>query len=120
MTNPITDSTNDPTGNHPVMPTITPRCPRTDAPAATISGYAACSVLELLELCDLFLRTATPATRAELTGFLDQQPTGLDANLLIDLLGLNALYLDGIIALADTGRTTRTTGDQGPGTRRTA
>jgi hypothetical protein len=99
MANPI----NQPS-NPPAMPVITRRPGRSDALGVTVSNNAACSLLELLELCDLFLRTATPAVRAELKVFLDTQPTPLDANLLIDMLGFNALYLDGVLTLADIHR----------------
>ena len=126
MTNPTTHPTTDLmiTGSiseqvsATTMPTLTCRPHRSDAPAVTVSGYAAGSLLELLELCDLFLRTASPAVRAELAGFLQQQPTPLDAYLLIDLVGFNALYLEGVIALADIRSTSTTTPD--PGTGRTA
>jgi hypothetical protein len=115
----MTHPTNCPTCDNPGMPTITRRSQRGDAPAITVSDNAACSVLELLELCDLFLRTATPAVRAELSGFLDHQPTGLDANLLIDMLGFNALYLQGVMALADAHRADAT-GGRNPGAGRPA
>ncbi len=98
-----TTEPSDPSSANPATPTIPPRRPSPgDAPPVPMSDNAARSVLELLQLCDLFLRTATPAVRAELSDFLAHQPTPLDANLLIDMLGFNALYLESLILLTGT------------------
>ncbi len=74
----------------------------------TVSGYAAASLLELLEHCEEFLRTANPEVRTELNAFLAQQPTGLDIGWLIDMLGFNALYLQGKLAIAAPRKHTQT------------
>lgn len=68
----------------------------------TVTGSAATSLVELLEHCEQFLRTASPVVRTELDTFLTQQPSRSDAGWLIDLLGFNALYLQGKLALAHT------------------
>lgn len=73
------------------------------APASvTVTGHAAISIVELLEHCEKFLRTSSPQVRAELLTFLDQQPTRPDAGWLVDMLGFNALYLQGKLAIAAT------------------
>jgi hypothetical protein len=59
----------------------------------TVTGSKAASLVELLEHCEQFLRTASPTVRTELDAFLTQQPSRLDTNWLIDMLGFNALYL---------------------------
>lgn len=75
--------------------------PSSDAVDVTVTGYAATNLVELLEHCEQFLRAASPAVRTELLAFLAQQPTRPDAGWLIDMLGFNALYLQGKLALAD-------------------
>lgn len=82
--------------------------PGSDAAGVTVTSHAATSLVELLECCDEFLRTASPTVRAELRAFLAGQPTRPDAGWLIDMLGFNALYLQGKLAL--THATIRTTG----------
>lgn len=82
----------------------TPSRPSSDSTDITITGSATASLVELLEHCEQFLRTASPVTRTELDTFLTQHPSRLDADWLIDLLGFNALYLQG--KLAPTHHTT--------------
>jgi hypothetical protein len=98
--------------------TTTPNStPSGDCADVTITGSQAASLVELLEHCEQFLRTASPVVRTELDAFLTQQPSRLDANWLIDMLGFNALYLQGKLApthhTADNASTlTNQTGDQ--------
>jgi hypothetical protein len=66
----------------------------------TLSGHAVGQIAELLEHCEAFLRHASPNTRAELLGFLDQQPARPDAGWLIDMLGFDALFLHAKLAVA--------------------
>jgi hypothetical protein len=75
--------------------------------ALTLTGSAAESVIELLELCEQFLRTASPAVHAELAAFLTEasqpeQPRRPDPACLIDLLGFHHLWLQAKLANADT------------------
>jgi hypothetical protein len=74
--------------------------PSIDSTDVTVTRYAATNLLELLAHCEEFLRTASPAVRAELRAFLDRQPTAPDAGWLIDMLGFNTLYLQGKLATA--------------------
>ena len=76
--------------------------PSTGSADVTVTGSAAASLVELLEHCEQFLRTASPVVRTELLAFLAGRPTRPDADWLIDLLGFNALYLQGKLALGDT------------------
>ena len=87
----------------------------------TVTGSTVASLVELLEHCEQFLRTASPVVRTELDVFLTQQPSRLDADWLIDMLGFKALYLQGKLApthhtdhhAADSASTlTHQTGDQ--------
>jgi len=75
--------------------------PSTGSADVTVTGSAAASLVELLEHCEQFLRTASPVVRTELLAFLASRPTGPDADWLIDLLGFNALYLQGKLAHTD-------------------
>lgn len=68
--------------------------------AVTLTSTAAESLVELLELCEQFLRTAGPAVQAELQAFLGEQRHRPDPVLLIDLLGFNGLFLQAKIASA--------------------
>jgi hypothetical protein len=77
----------------------------------TITSSTAARLVELLEHCERFLRTAGPVVRTELDTFLAEQPALSDANWLIDMLGFNALYLQG--KLAPTHHTVDHTVDQG-------
>lgn len=72
-----------------------------------MTGYAATNLVELLEPCEEFLRTASPTVRAELRAFLAQQPTQPDAGWLVDMLGFNALYLQAKLAVATSAAHTR-------------
>ncbi|MEU4183736.1 hypothetical protein [Micrococcus luteus] len=76
----------------------------------TVTGSTAASLVELLEHCEQFLRTASPVVRTELDAFLTRQPSRLDTDWLIDMLGFNALYLQG--KLAHTTDHTDPTGDR--------
>lgn len=76
--------------------------PSSGSADVTVTGYAATSLVELLEHCEQFLRTASPVVRTELLAFLASQHTRPDAGWLIDMLGFNALYLQGKLALTDT------------------
>ena len=69
--------------------------PTSESVDVAITGSTAASLVELLEHCERFLRTADPVVRTELDAFLTQQPSRLDTNWLIDMLGFNALYLQG-------------------------
>lgn len=64
----------------------------------TVTGSATASLVALLEHCEQFLRTASPVVRTELDTFLAGRPTRPDAGWLIDMLGFNALYLQGKLA----------------------
>ena len=66
-----------------------------------ISTDNAEQAVELLELCDGFLRLATPAVRAELARYLAERPAAPDSDLLIDLLGFTALFLQAKLAVAE-------------------
>ena len=73
-----------------------------------VSADYAGQVAELLELCDGFLRIASPAVRVELARYLTaRQPTAPDSYLLIDLLGLTALSLQAKLAAAAERQTPR-------------
>lgn len=61
--------------------------------AVTFTGPQAASPSELLELCEEFLRSASPAVHAELRAFLTAQPHRPDPGLLIDLPGFSTLSL---------------------------
>lgn len=65
-----------------------------------IGGDYAAELAQLLEFCDEFFRHASPAVRAELARYLDQRPAAPDANLLIDSLGLTALFLRAHLTVA--------------------
>jgi hypothetical protein len=69
--------------------------PSGDCADVTITGSQAASLVELLEHCEQFLRTAGPVVRTELHSFLTGHPTQPAADWLIDMLGFNALYLKG-------------------------
>jgi hypothetical protein len=66
----------------------------------TLCGHAVGQIAELLEHCEAFLRHGSPNTRAELLGFLDQQPARPDAGWLVDMLGFDALFLQSKLAVA--------------------
>lgn len=59
----------------------------------TVTAYTAASVSELLDVCEEFLRTASPATRAELATFLDRQSPPADPSWLLDMLGFTSAHL---------------------------
>lgn len=59
----------------------------------TMTGQSASDLVDLLESCDLFLRTASATVWAELRIFLGQDSTRPDACWLIDMLGFNAVDL---------------------------
>jgi hypothetical protein len=98
MTIPATSTPSTDSATAPIAPTD-PVWGVDPAPV-TVTGHAATDLIELLELCDEFLRTASPIVRAELKDFLDQQPSPPPMSWLIDMLGFNALYLQGKLALA--------------------
>jgi hypothetical protein len=81
--------------------TPTARIGSVEVADVAVTRYAAASLIELLEHCDAFLRSASPAVHAELRDFLAHQPTRPDAGWLIDMLGFNALYLQGKLAHTD-------------------
>lgn len=64
-------------------------------PAGTVelTGWTVTALAELLGIVEEFLRTAGPATHAELAGYLADQHPPADPCWLIDMLGFNALHL---------------------------
>lgn len=63
-----------------------------DAGAIGISVGSATLLLEVLDACDEFLRTAPHAVRVELAEFCLTRP-GISSGVLIDTVGLHALHL---------------------------
>ena len=61
----------------------------------SMSGKAAGRLVEVLQLFETFL--TTPMVRAELANFCLPRP-GVSSGWLIDMLGFNALYLQGKLA----------------------
>lgn len=59
----------------------------------SLTEHTAASVAELLAMCEEFLRTAGPATHAELRTYLHHQSPPADPSWFIDMLGFNALHL---------------------------
>ena len=62
----------------------------------TMSVTAATRLLEVLQTCDEFLRTAPPTVRVELAEFCLPRP-GISSGCLIDAVGLHALLVDALI-----------------------
>jgi hypothetical protein len=93
----------------------TPSTPNIDSAAVAVTGQTAVSIIELLAHCEAFLRTASPAVRAELLAFCNRQPTAPDAGWLIDMLGFNARWLQAKLThpatLAGTATHTHQAGD---------
>jgi hypothetical protein len=83
-----------------------------DLARVVITGHAARSIAELLELCDQFWRTH-PMGRGQLQAFLDAQPDSPPADWLIDMLGFNALYLQAKLAAASAGPGTHAAAEPG-------
>lgn len=61
--------------------------------AVSLSEYTVASIRELLTMCEEFLRTAGPATHAELRAYLRDQNPPADPCWLIDMLGFTAVHL---------------------------
>lgn len=72
--------------------------PFDDQQIITISADKAAQIAELLTCCDAFLREAGAPIRAELRRYLHQNPDRPDADWLIDMLGLDALFLHAKLA----------------------
>lgn len=76
-----------------------PKSESLDRLEVTITGQTAVDLVDLIENCDLFLRTASDTVRAELRTFLGQDSTRPDVCWLIDMLGFNTLHLRGQLSL---------------------
>jgi hypothetical protein len=68
----------------------------TEPGTITMSVAAATRLLEVLQTCDEFLRTAPPTVRVELADFCLPRP-GISSGCLIDAVGLSALLVDALI-----------------------
>jgi hypothetical protein len=83
------------------MPDVAPTDPRNNQPDAepempsttTLTTHTAASLTELLNLCEEFLRTASPHVLAELRTYLDRQRPPADPTWLIDMLGFSSAHL---------------------------
>ena len=74
----------------------------TNPPSPSLAQHTACvslsehtvaNIVELLGMCEEFLRTAGPSTHAELRTYLRRQVPPADPGWLIDMLGFNSLHL---------------------------
>lgn len=72
----------------------------TDTTRIVITDQYAQDIVELLEICGDFNRTASAPTRTELAAHLDQRPGAPHYELLIDQLGFTALSLQAKLAHA--------------------
>ena len=68
----------------------------TEPGTITMSLISALRLLEVLQTCDEFLRTAPPTVRVELAEFCLPRP-GISSGCLIDAVGLHALLVDALI-----------------------
>lgn len=68
----------------------------TAAGTISMSLASATRLLEVLQTCDEFLRTAPPTVRVELADFCLPRP-GISSGGLIDAVGFSALLLDALI-----------------------
>lgn len=65
----------------------------TTPPTVSLTEHTVATVHELLAMCEEFLRTAGPATHAELRAYLDNQAPPADPSWLVDMLGFSAIQL---------------------------
>ena len=70
--------------------------PTTQPSTITMSAGSIARLLEVLDYCDEFLRTAPPTVRVELAEFCLPRP-GISSGCLIDAVGLHALLVDALI-----------------------
>ena len=67
------------------------RVPGRDTVGVTVHTVA--SLVELLGMCEEFLRTAGPLVRAELRTYLNRQAPPADPSWFIDMLGFSSVHL---------------------------